>query len=86
MKCPTCKCASKVLATREEVNRRRQCVNGHRFGTVEIVAVELPNIRLLKIKKMLTDGDKPVAVSHELGVSESWVRRVRTKMHMEGEL
>ena len=41
MKCPTCGAWSSVLDTREgpneTVKRRRQCANGHRFFTFEVL-------------------------------------------------
>lgn len=36
MKCPTCNADSRVLSTRGEM-RRRECFNGHRFSTIEIM-------------------------------------------------
>jgi len=36
MKCPTCNAVSFVLETRELINRRRECFNGHRFTTREV--------------------------------------------------
>jgi transcriptional regulator NrdR family protein len=39
MKCPTCQVWTDVLETRQG-RRRRQCANGHRFATVEILASE----------------------------------------------
>ena len=41
MKCPTCGAWTRVLETRQGVNRRRECANGHRFSTQE-VAVAVP--------------------------------------------
>ena len=37
MKCPHCCARSEVLETRG-ARRRRQCANGHRYTTVEVVA------------------------------------------------
>lgn len=41
MKCPVCGAWSNVLATRtgpdEWLRRRRECANGHRFGTLEVL-------------------------------------------------
>ena len=37
MKCPICKVWSFVLSTRNGVMRRRECANGHRFSTIEIL-------------------------------------------------
>lgn len=39
MKCPHCNARSRVLATRNLTERRRECENGHRFSTREVVAV-----------------------------------------------
>lgn len=42
MKCPTCAAWSNVLDTRdgphETIRRRRECANGHRFFTFEMLA------------------------------------------------
>lgn len=37
MKCPECKAWTRVLSTRDGISRRRECANGHRFTTSEIV-------------------------------------------------
>lgn len=40
MKCPTCNAWTSVLDTRE-TRRRRECANGHRFTTREVLTSEL---------------------------------------------
>jgi hypothetical protein len=37
MKCPECGAHSFVMQTRNLIDRRRECYNGHRFSTVEVV-------------------------------------------------
>ena len=37
MNCPTCGAWSRVLSTRRGTLRRRECANGHRFTTREVV-------------------------------------------------
>ena len=39
MKCPHCNARSRVLATRNLTERRRECEKGHRFSTREEVFV-----------------------------------------------
>lgn len=39
MRCPTCNAATVVLANRNG-RRRRECFNGHRFTTHEILSTE----------------------------------------------
>ena len=36
VKCPTCNAWSIVKDTRNQVTRRRECANGHRFTTKEV--------------------------------------------------
>lgn len=41
MKCPTCQSSSRVVETRETSNglrRRRECIQGHKFSTLEVFA------------------------------------------------
>ncbi len=42
MKCPhdSCGAWSRVLSTRNLITRRRECANGHRFTTTEVVKLE----------------------------------------------
>lgn len=43
MKCPVCRAWTEVLESRpwkEKVTRRRECANGHRFTTYELVVKE----------------------------------------------
>lgn len=42
MKCPHCDAWSDVKETRDG-RRRRECANGHRFTTKEVVVVDLPS-------------------------------------------
>lgn len=42
MKCPTCDAWTDVLQTSDN-RRRRECSNGHRFSTKEIVVVSMPS-------------------------------------------
>ena len=39
MECPTCGSWSRVLRTKDKL-RRRECANGHRFLTLEILSPE----------------------------------------------
>lgn len=41
MKCPTCQSNTRVVSTRDEIRRRRECENGHRFTTMEIPVPDL---------------------------------------------
>ena len=50
MKCPKCGevtrvLATRVLATRNEIKRRRECTRGHRFSTEELPTVEIHDLR-----------------------------------------
>lgn len=40
MKCPHCNAWTEVLSTRGGTRRRRECANGHRFTTQEVVVPE----------------------------------------------
>jgi transcriptional regulator NrdR family protein len=42
MKCPQCNAWSQVLRTKNN-QRRRECANGHRFSTQEVVIEDTPH-------------------------------------------
>lgn len=44
MKCPKCQAATSVVETRDP-KRRRECVNGHRFSTLELPLAEVQKMR-----------------------------------------
>lgn len=52
MKCPTCQAATKMIETREP-RRRRECLNGHRFSSVEILLVKGQTV-----DEMIAEGQK----------------------------
>lgn len=43
MLCPVCNAWSEVKSTRDAVRRRRECANGHRFTTVEVLIADAPS-------------------------------------------
>ena len=44
MKCPKCQAATVVVETRSP-KRRRECINGHRFSTLEMALSEIQKLR-----------------------------------------
>lgn len=76
MKCPTCNVWTEVRESHHGV-RRRECGNGHRFTTVEVVKVEEPSGRTKAIADAVAVNGMTVAQAAELfGVqSSSYVYR-----------
>lgn len=54
MKCPTCNAPTKVIETREP-RRRRECFNGHRFSSVEVLLVKGQTV-----DEMVADGRQKI--------------------------
>lgn len=93
MKCPHCGAWTNVLDTRA-TRRRRECANGHRFATVEVVpsVVNAKDYRAhlrgaaLRAKNWVRDrrvADDPrgsTAIARELGLSEARVRQIRARV------
>ena len=76
MKCPTCNAWTEVKESRHGV-RRRECGNGHRFNTIEVVKVEEPFSRTKEIADAIAVSKMTVAQAAErFGVrSHSYVYR-----------
>ena len=62
MKCPICNAKSRVVETRRDIARRRECLGPgkHRFATLEILkrdaeAARLDHYKLLEIKRFLQE-------------------------------
>lgn len=58
MKCPECKERTQVLRT-DGSRRRRECVNGHRFTTVETVQTGRSSSPMKAVKPTSTKPSKP---------------------------
>lgn len=65
MNCPKCQAPTRVLNTREQTRRQRQCkgVNRHRFYTEEVTEEELQTLRhklflLQEIGRLFREGMK----------------------------
>jgi transcriptional regulator NrdR family protein len=78
MKCPRCQTQSKVLDTRGH-ERRRECEDGHRFWTKELVVREVVRAERdykrdykplrEKARELFASGSVPKRVAGLLGVS-----------------
>ena len=44
MKCPICGAPTRVLSTRRETMRRRECDKGHRFTTEEVMQADIDEL------------------------------------------
>ena len=65
MKCPKCQAPTRVLCTRGQTRRQRECegVNKHRFYTEEVIEGELQTLRhklflFQEIGRLLREGMK----------------------------
>lgn len=98
MKCPHCGAWSNVLETRT-TRRRRECANGHRFSTVEVLpslvsgreyrrhlraVVERERIWARDLK-IIADPRGSKATGRTYGVSEGRVRQIRARAAAQQE-
>lgn len=97
MNCPRCGAWTNVLATRG-ATRRRECGNGHRFTTVEVVpsvvrerdyathlrAAAGRATRHRRDLRIVEDARGASAVAREHGLTEARVRQIRAAARKEG--
>lgn len=95
MKCPTCGAWSNVLETRngphESMRRRRECANGHRFITLEVLPTvihqdaKLSTARAVAKRRELWQRDQRIKIDQrvhstiaaEYGITRSQVVRIK---------
>lgn len=95
MKCPICGAWSSVLDTRagphESLRRRRECANGHRFATLEVLPVvihhdaRLASVRATAKRRALwtrdqrirADGRLQRVIAAEHGLTRHQVGRIK---------
>lgn len=94
MKCPVCGAWSSVLATRG-AHRRRECANGHRFTSIEVVpsVVHAKDYRAYvrgvaeraktwpRDRRILEDSRSSTVVAREYGITPARVRQIRAREH-----
>lgn len=96
MKCPRCGAASDVLESRPTpemaTRRRRECHNGHRFRTVEVLpaatnrrdlaaaarAAAAAIARWTRDRLIRTDPRPSTHVARDFGLTEARVRQIRS--------
>lgn len=92
MKCPHCGAWSTVLDTRN-TRRRRECANGHRFATVEVVpgVINTKDYRAhlrgaaerarnwTRDRRIVEDPRGSVTVARDYGISDARVRQIRAR-------
>jgi hypothetical protein len=97
MKCPRCGAASDVLETRPgehlTTKRRRECFNGHRFLTLEVLppatnrrdlaaaaqAAMAAARRWTRDLRVRKDPRPSTHVARELGITDARVRQIRAE-------
>lgn len=97
MRCPRCAAASDVLDTRAGDNfstrRRRECHNGHRFVTLEVLpaatssktladaarAASAAAARWLRDMRIRRDPRPATEVARDLDLTEARVRQIRSQ-------
>lgn len=85
MNCPECGVWTEVISTRG-TRRRRECGNGHRFTTEEVIAkLKRPPIPPETRQAISAAQGSIKSVARQFGVSERTVKRIKndkTKMQM----
>lgn len=99
MQCPRCGAASDVLSTRpsehHSTRRRRQCHNGHRFATLEVLPAATSRKTLQEAARAalaaaarwrrdraIRKDPRPVAeIAREHGLTGARVRQIRSNNH-----